>query len=115
MVKTSFRQALAWAGASMLAALVVMGLVTALGLSRADRLLDRVGESQDQLARLTRIEADTNALLAGLSGALSGGVDPVRAAGDIERQLSDYQASVAAEARLVGRRGQPAQATELRN
>jgi signal transduction histidine kinase len=115
MVKASFRQALAWAGVSMLAALVVMGLVTALGLSRADRLIDRVGESQDQLARLTRIEADTNALLAGLSGALSDGVDPTRAAGDIERQLADYRASVADEARSIGRRGQAAQATELQD
>ncbi len=92
----SFRHAMMAAAGLVLAALVAMAALTAMALADADRLLDRLSRSQDQLARVTRIEADINALL--LSGyAPSTMADQARALREIEDQLAGYSATIADE------------------
>ena len=58
-----FRRALALTGLLTLAAFAAMSAVLAIGLARADDLFEAVGRSQDQLAQVTRIQADVNRLL----------------------------------------------------
>lgn len=98
----SFRQALGWAGALVLAALAAMALAMAIGLAQADQLLLRLSSSQDQLAAVTRIQADINGLIA--DAALNGRSDRDLAseASAIEAQLRDYRRSIPAEARRLG-------------
>jgi hypothetical protein len=48
----------------MLVSLAVMAVALGVGLTRVNRLLDQLTMSQDQLAQVTRIEADINGLLA---------------------------------------------------
>jgi len=112
----SFRQALAWAGLLMLVSLVAMGVALGVGLKRADHLLDRLGRSQDQLARVTRIEADINALLVDISLGVGRGGSRDEAVADIERQLREYQRSILAEQQVLGAGAEAAaQAGEARN
>ena len=98
----SFREALAWTGGLMLASLAVMAIAMAAGLAQANRLLEELSSSQDQLAQVTRFEADINSLLA--DGALKTRTDRELAgeAADIETRLRDYRQSIRDEGRLVG-------------
>jgi signal transduction histidine kinase len=101
-----FWQALALAGALIVAALIAMALSLALSLGQADRLLDRLSRSQDQLAMVTRIEADIGNLRA---DTLAG--EPVRngATDAVFRQLEEYRQSIVAEG------GVAEQSSELQN
>ena len=97
----SFRDALAAAAALILAALIAMAALTALALAKADRLLDRLSHSQDQLARVVSLEADINALLL----ASAEGADPAvlaRAVADIDAQIRSYVGAIAAERAVIG-------------
>lgn len=92
----SFRHALMGAAALALAALVAMAALMAMAMAEADRLLDRLGRSQDQMTRVTRIEADVNALL--LSTYDDANVfSQVRAMSEIEAQLSEYNRTITEE------------------
>src|SRR5690606_22620349 len=96
----SFRHALIAAAGLVLAALVTMAALTVMALAEADRLLDRLSRSQDQLARVTRIEADVNAmLLATYEG--SNVFDQASALAEIERQVGEYNATIAAELGVI--------------
>lgn len=96
----SFRQALLVAAGLILGALVVMAASTALALAEADRLLDRLSRSQDQLTRVTSIEADLNAwLLAGSEGAAPAARRQAMA--DIEAQIDAYLDTIAFERSLM--------------
>lgn len=87
----------------MLASLAGMALMLALGLARADRLLDRVSRSQTQLALVTRLEADTNALFLAPAGE-----QPILA-GRIATGIAAYRRTVIAEMPLVGAVAQTAE------
>ncbi|MEP7210805.1 MAG: HAMP domain-containing sensor histidine kinase, partial [Alphaproteobacteria bacterium] len=93
-------------------ALVAMALTLALSLGQADRLLDRLSRSQDQLASVTRIEADINRLRADLA---AGSAEPETAVAEIVRQLDAYRQSVDAEGRQAGRKPGSAPSEEARN
>ena len=97
----SFRQALGWAGALMLVSLAAMALAMALGLGRADRLLDRLGRSQDQLAQVTRIEADINALMANLATSARPPEALAADAAEIEARLTGYRRSIEGERQVL--------------
>lgn len=96
----SFRQALLVAAGLILAALVVMAVSTALALAEADRLLDRLSRSQDQLSRVTSIEAKLNAwLVDGYEGADA--ETQRRAMADMDAEIRDYIETIAAEGELI--------------
>lgn len=98
LLRGPFWQALACAGALAVCALAAMALTLMLSLQHADRLLDRLSRSQDQLAMVTRIEADINRLRADVA---VGDADPLAGAAAITRQLEAYRRSVDAEGRLL--------------
>ncbi|HEY0271337.1 MAG TPA: HAMP domain-containing sensor histidine kinase [Sphingomonas sp.] len=105
-MRGSFGRWLSVATAVMLAALAVLGLALTLGLGRADRLLDRAGRSQAQLALAYRLEADSLALMA---------PDPLlqrQAVPALDADLARYRASIVAETGTLGRAARAGQATE---
>jgi signal transduction histidine kinase len=112
LLRGPFWQALAGAGVLVVGALIVMALTLALSLRQADRLLDRLSRSQDQLAMVTRIEADISRLRADIA---DGAAEPARAIAAITRQLEAYRQSVDTEARRTRRPPDAAQRTEARN
>lgn len=94
----SIRRAALATGGMTLMALTVMALLAAVGLSRADTLLERLRWSQDQLGQVLRIQAQVDRLRADVATGtpLAGGqVDQV------ERSLRDYSRSVREEGRLL--------------
>lgn len=104
----SFKRALIAAGAAALLALAAMAITLAVGLARADRLLDRVSRSQTQLALVTRLEADLNAVPA---------APPDRrtaALADLARSVVTYRRTIEAETPIVPKDALPAQAIEAR-
>ena len=111
LLRGPFWQALAGAGVLGVGALLVMALTLALSLGQADRLLDRLSRSQDQLAMVTRIEADINRLRADRA---AGEAEAAGAVSEITRQLGAYRESVDAEARQAGGRS-AAQSDEAQN
>lgn len=92
-------------GAVMVGALVLMSASLGLSLSRADALLGELRRSEDQLAQVTRIEADFHRLRA------DGSPEAVRA---IEAELAAYRQSIAAEGAALGSRAAVHQASEAR-
>jgi uncharacterized protein YdiU (UPF0061 family) len=112
LLRGPFWQALAGAIALAVGALVVMAATLALSLRQADGLLDRLSRSQEQLAMVTRIDADISRLRADM---LEGDADPDRAAADITQQLDAYRQSVNTEYRQTHRKGDGAPSTEQQN
>lgn len=102
----SFKRALIVAGAVALLSLAGMALTLALGLARADRLLDRVSRSQTQLALVTRLEADLNALPVTPPSARATGL------ADLNRDIAVYRRTIDAEAHVVPREDRAAQIEE---
>ena len=98
----SFRHTLGWAGALIVVALTAMAVAMAIGLADANQLLYRLSASQDQLAAVTRIQADISGLIA--DAALNGRSDRELAslATGIEAQLRVYRFSIPAEGRRLG-------------
>lgn len=111
LLRGPFWRALAAAGLAVVGVLVVMALTLALSLQHAGWLLDRLSRSQDQLAMVTRIEADINRTRADMAG----GADPAEAFTAITRQLELYRQSVDAEAKQAGSQSAPDQSAEMRN
>jgi signal transduction histidine kinase len=107
-----FWQALALAGALIVIALGAMALSLALSLAKADRLLDRLSRSQDQLAMVTRIEADISSLRADV---LSGETGQKGAVAAILRSLAEYRQSVVVEGGGAEKSLGEAQSHELEN
>jgi signal transduction histidine kinase len=102
VLEGSFRQALTWAGVLLLAAICAMAVAMGLGLRRADHLLDRLSQSQMQLVRVTRIEADLNALLVHLAvDEPNSGREAAAAADRIEAELREYLLSIDTEGRRL--------------
>ncbi|CAN5367676.1 hypothetical protein BH09PSE3_BH09PSE3_14790 [soil metagenome] len=99
----SFKRALIVAGAIALLSLGGMALTLALGLAQADRLIDRVSRSQTQLALVTRLEGDLNALAIAPSAAGSA---------ELARSLAAYRATVDAETRVLPAADRSAQRIE---
>lgn len=105
-MRGSFGRWLSTATVVMLAALVAFSLALILGLARADRLLDRSGRSQAQLALAYRLEADSLALMT---------PDPLRlqrAGPALDADLVRYRQSIDAESRKLGPAARAGQATE---
>lgn len=107
-----FWRALAIAGVAVVGVLVIMALTLALSLQQADRLLDRLSRSQDQLAAVTRIEADINRMRADIA---AGDIDPAISASAITRQLDAYRQSIDEEARQTGSQADPDQSAEAQS
>ena len=97
----SFRQALAWAGLVMLAGLCVMALALGGALRGADRLLDRVSQSQAQLALAAQIEAEIDAFVVQRTP---------ESAARVRERLGAYRRSIADEALVLD--GRPATAEQ---
>lgn len=89
-----------------------MALVTGLSLGQAGRLLDRLARSQDQLARVTRIEADINALLLG-SYEDADRPSQIAAMENIRAQVAAYVDTIEEERALIGG-GAEAEASQAR-
>ncbi len=111
-LRSPFWQALAGAGVLMVGALVAMALSLALSLGAADRLLDRLSRSQDQLAMVTRIEANVSRMRA---DAVTGAADRGRAVSLIMSQLADYRRSIVSEPAVSGLPFGQGQSEELAN
>lgn len=94
-----------------LAALIVLAgiaLTLALGLARADALIERLARSQDQLAVVTRLEADLNAMV----GAPPADRPALQSA--IRRDIARYRWSIATEGpRLTGQQEEAARGRAL--
>jgi signal transduction histidine kinase len=112
LLRGPFWQALAGAIALAVGALVVMAATLALSLQRADGLLDRLSRSQEQLAMVTRIDADISRLHADM---LDGDADPDKAIVPITQQLDAYQQSVATEYRQTHHETNGAPSAEIQN
>ena len=102
MTGGSLRRAIGWSALVMLAALVAMAVTLTVGLQRADRLLDRLSRSEGQIARITRIEADIDSMLADTLGSRKTDAELAAAASKIESRFSDYRGSIQDERRLIG-------------
>ena len=91
-----------WAGAGLLAVLAAFTVAMAVWLADAGRLLGQLNTSQEQLAQVTSIEAGVNGMFADL--ALGPALRPglARDAAQIDQELGDYRASIAAEGRDLG-------------
>ncbi|MBI1361862.1 MAG: HAMP domain-containing protein [Alphaproteobacteria bacterium] len=111
-LRRPFWQALAGAGVLMVLALSAMALSLALSLGGAGRLLDRLSRSQNQLAMVTRIEADVSRLRTDVA---TGATGQPQAASEIVRQLADYRQSIVAEAAATGQGVGKGQTEELAN
>lgn len=98
----SFRRAVAVAAVLVMASLVGMALTLTVGLARADQLLDRLSRSQDQLAQVTRIEADINGMLAAAGEGYRTDRQLAASAAAIEAELRTYRSSIGTEAALIG-------------
>ena len=99
--RVTFRHAMAVAVVAVVAAFVAMAAVTGLALSEADRLLDRLGRSQDQLARITSIEAAINAVLLA-EYEQAGPSERRRAVAQLSAQVRAYNATIAEERMILG-------------
>ena len=114
MTTGSLRQAIGLVAVLMLAALAAMALVLSVGLQRADGLLDRLSRSQNQIAQITRIEADINGMLAAAASGRRTDSELAASATRIETEFRDYRVSIGAEGELVGKGAAARQADEAR-
>lgn len=96
----------------MLAGLVAMAAAMAIGLARADMLLDRLRRSQDQLAQVTEIRAEVERLRAEVA---TGAPDIAARVSRVAASLDAYRRSIGEEGQALGAQAGPSQAAEARN